>query len=202
MAAALLAGCSSGSDTSEPAQAPVSNVKLTAAQRQHILIETVGPAAFRATIKAPGTVDYDNDQATTVTSPFSGPMTRLLVALGQHVAKGQPLAIVQSADNATAVGAYRKAIVTAANARRIANADRDLAAHNGISAREAQQAQTDAASAEADREAARQALVALGVSPGTARLTGGGAVIRSPIAGTVVDRPVTPGQLLQGGPTA
>ena len=64
---------------------------------------------------------------------------RILVALGQPVTKGQPLALVQSADYATAVGAYRKAAVTAANARRLANADRDLAAHNGISAREAAQ---------------------------------------------------------------
>src|SRR6185503_20818863 len=124
--------------------------KLTAAQRQHIRIETVAPASFQRTIVAPGTVDYANDQATTVTSQFTGPLTRLLVSLGQHVAKGQPLAIVQSADYASAVGTYRKAVVTAANARRIANTDRDLAAHNGISAREAEQAQTDAASAEAD----------------------------------------------------
>ncbi|HEX4736427.1 MAG TPA: efflux RND transporter periplasmic adaptor subunit [Allosphingosinicella sp.] len=206
VAAALLAGCSSGGDTPEAAQAQPSNFRLTAAQRQHIRIETVAPASFRPTIVAPGTVDYDNDQATVVTSQFTGPLTRLLVALGQHVAKGQPIALVQSADYATAVGTFQKAVVTAANARRIANADRDLAAHNGISAREAAQAQTDAASAEADREAARQALAALGVDPRAVPVQAGrapaGAIIRAPIAGTVVDRPVTPGQLLQGGTTA
>src|SRR6185312_10435108 len=58
---------------------------------------------------------------------------------------------------------YRQTIeapgaVASANARRVAAADRDLAAHNGISEREAAQAQTDAASAEADRVAALQAL--------------------------------------------
>lgn len=206
-AAALLAGCSSGGDTSEQATPQVSNVRLTAAQRQHIRIETVAPAAFRRTIAAPGTVDYDNDQATTVTSQFTGPLTRLLVSLGQHVAKGQPIALVQSADYASAVGTYRKAVVAAANARRIANADKDLAAHNGISAREAQQAQTDAASAEADRDAALKSLAALGVDAGTIRAAQIGrspaaAVIRAPIAGTVVDRPTTAGQLLQGGTTA
>lgn len=203
----LLAGCSSGGDTSEQATPQVSNVRLTAAQRQHIRIETVAPAAFRRTIAAPGTVDYDNDQATTVTSQFTGPLTRLLVSLGQHVAKGQPIALVQSADYASAVGTYRKAVVAAANARRIANADKDLAAHNGISAREAQQAQTDAASAEADRDAALKSLAALGVDAGTIRAAQIGrspaaAVIRAPIAGTVVDRPTTAGQLLQGGTTA
>jgi cobalt-zinc-cadmium efflux system membrane fusion protein len=198
-ASALLAGCSSGGGDSDNAQAPVANVALTRDQLAHIRLYTITPASFTRTVKAPGTVDYDNDQATTVVSPFNGPVTRLLVALGQHVAKGQPIAIVQSADYASAVGAYRKALVTAHNARRIAATDRDLAAHSGISAREAAQAQTDAASAEADRDAAQQALVALG---GDVRHSGrGGAVIRAPIAGTVVDRPVTPGQLLQGGTT-
>ena len=58
---------------------------------------------------------------------------------------------------------------TAANARRLANADRDLAAHNGISAREAAQAQTDAASAEADRDAALQSADGDGSRPGNGR---------------------------------
>ena len=117
------------------------------------------PALYRRTgrlspaIEAPGTVDFDNNQATSVVSPFTGPVTRIFVALGQPVAKGQPLAAVASADVANAVAAYRKAAVGAANARRVAAADRDLAAHNGISEREAAQAQTDAASAEADRVA-------------------------------------------------
>ncbi len=206
IAAALLAGCSSGDTGSDNVQAQVDNVGLTAAQRQHIHLYTVQPAAFMRTVQAPGTVDFDNDQATTIVSPFNGPVTRLLVSLGQHVGKGQPVAIVQSADYASAVGAYRKAVVTAANAHKLAAADRDLAAHSGIPAREAAQAQTDAANADADRIAAQQALAATGADPGTihgiqAGRLPGGAVIRAPIAGTVVDRPVTPGQLLQGGTT-
>src|SRR4051794_28691057 len=195
----LLAGCSSAKD--EPVGAPaaiVANVRLTAAQRAHIRIETVAAGTFSRTITAPGTVDYDNDQATTILSPFNGPVTRMLVSLGQNVARGQPVALVESADYAAAVGGYRKAAVTAANARKVAAADRDLAAHNGISQREAAQAQTDAASAAADRDAALQALVALGGNP---RSLHAAAIIRSPIAGTVVDRPVTPGQLLQAGAT-
>ncbi|MEA3049030.1 MAG: rane fusion protein heavy metal efflux system [Sphingomonadales bacterium] len=205
-ASALLAGCSAATSQPDNAQAPVANVTLTRDQLRHIHLYTVTGSAFTRTIKAPGTVDYDNDQSTTVVSPFNGPVTRLLVALGQRVAKGQPIAIVQSADYAAAAGAYRKAVVTANNARRIAAADRDLAAHDGIAAREAAQAQTDAASAEADRAAALHALTASGVDPGTIGAIGAGrissgAVIRAPIAGIVVDRPVALGQLLQGGTT-
>ena len=205
-AASLVAACSSPKDEPDSAPPQATNVRLTEAQRSHIRIETVARGAFGRTVAAPGTVDYDNDQATIVTSPFNGPVTRMLVSLGQHVGKGQPLAIVNSADYASAIGTYRKAVVAAANARRVADADRDLAAHEGISQREAAQAQTDAAGAAADRDAALQAVVALDADPGTIRgIQAGrnpghaGAVIRAPIAGTIVDRPVTPGQLLQAG---
>jgi cobalt-zinc-cadmium efflux system membrane fusion protein len=203
--ALALAGCSSSPDENSAAPA-VANVRLTKAQRAQIQLYTVAPAGYRQKVQAPGTVDFDNDQATAVVSPFTGPVTRILVALGQHVAKGQPLALVQSADYATAVGAYRKAVVAAANARRVANADRDLAAHNGISEREAAQAQTDAASAEADREAALQSLLAMGVDRGTVGravagnpAAGFAGVIRAPVSGVIVDKTVTPGQLLQAG---
>jgi membrane fusion protein, heavy metal efflux system len=208
MLALALAGCSSSPDGNSATPA-VANVRLTKAQRAHIQLYTVVPVGYRQKVQAPGTVDFDNDHATSVVSPFTGPVTQIFVALGQHVTKGQPLALVQSADYATAVGAYRKAVVAAANARRVASADRDLAAHNGISEREAAQAQTDAASAEADREAALQSLLSMGVDRGTiTRATAGSpsaglaGVIRAPVSGVIVDKTVTPGQLLQAGSTA
>ena len=203
-----LAACSSSPDADNAAATVVANVRLTKAQLGHIQLYTVVPIGYRQTIDAPGTVDFDNDQATSVVSPFTGPVTRILVAQGQHVAKGQPIALVESADYAAAIGAYRKAVVTAANARRVATLDRDLAAHNGISQREAAQAATDAASADADRDAALQALMSMGVDRGTVRraLAGNASasvtgVIRAPVSGIIVDKQITPGQLLQAGST-
>lgn len=208
LAMLVLAACSSSAKDSDSAANAVANVKLTKAQRSHIQLYTVEPVGFRQTVKAPGTVDFDNDAATAVVSPFTGPVTRILVALGQRVGKGQPLALVESADYAAAVGTYRKAVVAAANARRIANTDRDLAAHNGISEREAAQAATDAASAEADRNAALQSLVSMGVDRRTiARALAGSpsaglvGAIRAPVSGIVVEKQITPGQLLQAGTT-
>jgi membrane fusion protein, heavy metal efflux system len=198
LALLLAAGCSSSPDADASATNVVANVKLTKAQRAHIQLYTVVPVGYRQRIEAPGTVDFDNNQATAVVSPFTGPVTRIFVALGQPVAKGQALAAVASADVANAVAAYRKAAVGAANARRVAAADRDLAAHNGISTREAAQAETDAASAEADRLAAFQALASMGASPGSG-LSG---IIRAPVSGVVVEKDITPGQLLQAGSSA
>ena len=205
LAALALNACSPSSDEAADNGAAVTNVRLTKEQLRHIRLYAIAPVAYRQRIAAPGTVDFDNDQSTAVLSPFNGPVTKTLVVLGQHVTKGQPLALVQSADYASALGTYRKAVVAATNAERLAAADRDLAAHNGISARENEQAQTDAASAIADRKAALQALVSLNVDPSTIAAARAGrtaiaaAVIRSPVAGIVVDKQVTPGQLLQAG---
>jgi len=196
-ALALVAGCSSP-DENNNAAATVANVRLTKAQLSHIHLYTVVPVGYRQKVEAPGVVDFDNDQATSVVSPFTGPVTRIFVALGQQVVKGQPLAAVASADVANAVAAYRKAAVASANARRVAAADRDLAAHNGISEREAAQAQTDAASADADRVAALQALASMGANPGS----GLNGIIRAPVSGVIADKTVTPGQLLQAGSSA
>src|SRR6185437_9479987 len=102
-------------------------------------------------------------------SPISGPVTRLLVQPGQQVAKGQALAMVDSPDFASTLSAYAKALATAKTARQVADADRDLAQHNGVSAREAAQAQTDAANAEADRDAALRAVTALNIDPKVVR---------------------------------
>lgn len=203
------AGCSAPVDhDTASAQVTASNVTMTAAQRQHIRLHTVAPSTFGKTVETTGVVDFDNDRATAVLAPFSGPVTRLLVSPGDKVKKGQVLAIVDSPDFAQAVSTYRKALVTARNARRLADMDKDLVQHDGVAPREEQQAQTDAANAEADRDAAMQALASLGVdAQAIRRIQAGQPVsriegsIRAPVAGTVVEKLITPGQLLQAGST-
>jgi cobalt-zinc-cadmium efflux system membrane fusion protein len=208
-ALAALSGCSSKSDPTGQAMADTPHdVTMTAVQRQHIHLHTVASSSFHRAIETTGVVDFDNDQATSVLAPFSGPVSRLLVSPGDKVRKGQPLALVDSPDFSAAINGYRKALITARNARRLADTDKDLVQHEGVSQREAEQAQTDAVSAEADRDAALQALVALDVDAGTIKaikagrpVTSAQGIIRAPIAGTVVEKLITPGQLLQAGST-
>jgi cobalt-zinc-cadmium efflux system membrane fusion protein len=203
------AGCSSqGAGNAPEATSTASDVTLTAAQRQHVQIETVASTTFRRSIDTTGVVDFDNDQATSVLAPFSGPVSRLVASLGERVSKGQELATVSSPDFAAAFAAYRKALATAATARHLADLDKDLLQHQGVSEREEEQAQTDADNAESDRAAALQALLALNVDPQTikdiqenrpvARMEG---TIRAPIAGIVVEKLITPGQLVEAGTT-
>jgi len=204
-----LTGCAPKiDDNSQAASVTASNVTLTSAQRQNIHLYTVAAAQFRKTIETTGAVDFDNDQATSVLAPFSGPASRLLVSPGDQVKKGAALALVDSPDFAAAVSTYSKALATARTNRRLADLDKDLLEHHGVAQREQDQAETDAINAEADRDAALQALVSLQVDQQTVKeiqegrpISHPGAVIRSPIAGTVVEKLITPGELLQAGTT-
>jgi cobalt-zinc-cadmium efflux system membrane fusion protein len=205
----LIDGCSPRVESATPTPSIVaSNATLTADQRQNIHLATVEATEFHKTIDTTGTVDFDNDQATIILAPMSGPVTKLLVSVGDKVTAGQPLAEVDSPDFAAAISAYRKALSTAKITKQLADQDAQLFEHHGVSLRESEQAKIDAANAQADSEAALQQLISLKVpADALAAIKGGKAIpsikgiIRSPIDGTVVDRAATPGELLQAGTT-
>ncbi|HEX3800778.1 MAG TPA: efflux RND transporter periplasmic adaptor subunit [Verrucomicrobiae bacterium] len=206
--AAIVAGCSRTSETAEPSAPASTNVTLTAAQRQRVQLQTVKSSKFHRTIDTSGTVGFDNDQATTIIAPISGPVAKILVSLGAEVKAGDPLALVDSPDFATAISGYRKALATSTNTRRIADLDEDLFKHGALARSALEQAQTDAVNADADTEAALQQVHALGVNDRAIEdlrkhviSTNLPAAIRSPLDGTLVERLVSPGQLLQAGTT-
>jgi cobalt-zinc-cadmium efflux system membrane fusion protein len=185
-----------------------SNVTLTPAQAGRIHVATVTVQAYRPVVQTTGTVAFNGDRSTQVLAPVSGPITRILVNPGAVVQKGEALATVTSPDFAAATAAYRKAQAAYLNAQRIADLDAQLFRNDAIARRELEQAQTDAAAAAADRDAAIEQMRALGVdeaSISAVRENRAGAptqaVIRAPIAGTVVEKLVNPGQLIQAGST-
>ena len=181
---------------------------LTETQRTRIHLEPVVKVSFRPSVNVSGTVAFDGDHSTQVLAPISGPVSRILVEPGAQVTAGQPLAYVSSPDFAADLAAYRKANAAAINLTRIAVRDSTLFANDALARQDLEQAQTDAASALADRDAALDQLRAIGVdSAGIAAIRDNRntaisqGVIRAPLAGTVVERLITPGQLLQAGQT-
>lgn len=176
----------------------------TAQALRGVRTEPVTLSAFQRTVDATGTVAFNQNLSTQVLSPISGPVSRILVTVGDRVNPSQAMATVSSPDFAADVSALRKADATARNTQRIADLDAQLFKNDAIARRDYEQAQTDAINAAADRDAAIQQLRALGVDDKTiAAIREGqgvpnlGGVIRSPIHGTVVEKLVSPGQLLQ-----
>jgi membrane fusion protein, heavy metal efflux system len=204
---ALLASCGGGAPDPQKRARPA-GLTLAPDQLARVRVAAVGASSFRRTVETTGTVAFDADRATQVLAPISGPVSRLLVSVGAHVTAGEALAIVASPDFAAAVSAYRKGDASARNARRIADRNRELFANDAIARRDLEQSETDAVSAEADRDSALQQLRALGLGDAALEdirqgraVASAGAVLRSPIDGTVVEKLVTPGQLLQAGTT-
>jgi cobalt-zinc-cadmium efflux system membrane fusion protein len=207
-AVTAVVGCSAGG-RGHPEQGDAPPGTLTPAQRARLELAPVAPSTFRPTTEVTGTVAFNGDISTQVISAISGPVTRILVEPGARVTPGQALALVSSPDYAADVATYRKAEATAANLQRIADLDVQLFKNDALARREMEQAETDAATAAADREAALEQLRALGVDSAgidaikqhRAVAAGPQGVVRAPIAGTVVERLVTAGQLLQAGTT-
>jgi cobalt-zinc-cadmium efflux system membrane fusion protein len=190
-------------DSSKPRE-----LRLTAEQRGKVRLEQAAVSSFHRTIETTGTVAFDQNRATQVLAPISGPVSRLLVEVGARVGRDQALAVVASPDFAADVSALRKAEATAKNARRVAELDEQLWKNDAIARRDMEQAETDAVAAEADRDSALQQLRDLGVDAKTLAdiaqnrpAYNAGGTIRSPLAGTVVEKLITPGQLLQAGTT-
>ncbi len=183
-------------------------VVLDSAQQAQIRTETARAVSFTGSVVTTGTVAFNGDHSTAVLSPVSGPVSRILVQPGAHVGRGQALATVASPDFADALANYRKSETALRNAQRIATLDEQLFANDALARRDLDQARTDLASAAADRDAAASQLRALGVDDQSIAAIregrpapGAAAAIRSPIAGTVVERTITPGQLLEAGAT-
>jgi membrane fusion protein, heavy metal efflux system len=200
------AGCGGRAETNR--EAAHAAFGLTPEQRARIHVAPVASDSFSPAVEVTGTVAFDGNHSTQVLAPISGPVVRLLVELGARVTAGQGLAFVSSPDFAAAVAQYRKALAAAVNTRRIADQDEQLWKNDAIARRDLEQAQTDAAQAAADRDAALTQLKSIGVDSASAAAVQEGrpveapqGLIRSPIDGVVVERLVTPGQLLQAGTT-
>lgn len=201
-------GASASPPTSAGTDAIAGTVMVPPGQLAKLHIEPVVTSKFRPTIQATGTAQFDADVSTQVLAPISGPVTRILAEPGASVRAGQALALVASPDFATTVADFRKAQATWVQAKRVADLDEQLWKNDAIARRDLEQAQTDAVAAAADRDAALQQLRALGVDDASiAALRDNKEVpalqgaIRAPITGTVVERLINPGQLLQAGST-
>jgi cobalt-zinc-cadmium efflux system membrane fusion protein len=130
------------------------------------------------------------------------------VDTGVQVVAGQPLLYVASADITGAIAAYRKARNRLDLARHNLDRNRDLLEHKAISQRDYEAVQADYNDAETDVETSLQALHIFGVTTQDVQQAEQQNVpirpelpMRSPIAGTIVQKLVSPGQVIQAGTT-
>ncbi|HVW72710.1 MAG TPA: efflux RND transporter periplasmic adaptor subunit, partial [Rhizomicrobium sp.] len=151
-------------------------------------------------------VATDDDTSTQVFSPFTGQVMKIAVRAGDHVNKGQVLATVAASEAIQSESDLIAARIAARNAD--ANEARQHALYNDGSAalKDWQQAQADQATATGALIAARGKLHALGFADSQIHAMemqskdhafAPPAELTAPIAGTVIQRLVGPGQFVQ-----
>jgi membrane fusion protein, heavy metal efflux system len=142
-----------------------------------------------------GELRVDEGRYAQIGSPVAARAMRLLAGSGEQVRAGQPLAELQSTELGKARADLAMAGSRAELATRTLTRKRDLAAERIVPEREVQEAESQVSVAEAEVQAARSALQALGASD-PAGADPSRFLLRTPIPGTVIDRVVAVGQMV------
>jgi len=191
----------------------------TPAEWASLTIQPVTERAFRAEHVTEGKIAVDEDRSTPVFSPYAGRVTKLLARAGDSVKQGQPLFVIEAADTVQAQNDFIAAMTGLNKARSALDLAqlqnkraKDLFEGKAVPLKDFQQAeatliqaQNDLRSTETALEAARNKLRILGLTDDAiSAFQEKGRInpettIFAPIAGTVVQRKIGPGQYVNSG---
>ncbi|MFT3924880.1 MAG: efflux RND transporter periplasmic adaptor subunit [Myxococcales bacterium] len=195
----LLWGCQDEEPPKPPRKLTQGAVTLSGASLDYVRVEPVAKPS--ATVQRPllSRVSFDEQRVAVLGAPVSGRVAAVHVVTGSVVKPGDALLTIHSGD----VAAVRSQLAQAKEARALAEqraARASLLVTQGAgSEAESQEANTALASARTEEQRANAALGALGGATSSAT----DYVLKSPIAGTVVERNVEVGNAVgadQGQP--
>ena len=215
-----ISGATQGhSEVSSQSRKGLQRYTPTPAEWASLTIQPVTERAFRAEHVTEGKVAVDEDRSTPVFSPYAGRVMKLLARPGDSVTQRQPLFVIEAADTVQAQNelvAAMTALNKAKSALDLAQIQdtraKDLFEGKAVPLKDYQQSQAtliqtqnDLRSSQTALEAARNKLRILGFTDEAIsafqekRSINPATTIFSPIAGTVVQRRVGPGQYVNSG---
>jgi cobalt-zinc-cadmium efflux system membrane fusion protein len=177
---------------------------LSSDQMSHIQVVTITQGPMARILRLSGAVEYNDFKTTPVIAQVGGPVSRVMVVQGEHVNAGQALLYVASPDYSLLRASYLKARDAFQLADKFYLRAQDLYAHKAIAEADLEQAESTRTQAKADFESSADAIRILGIAdPETivAKPPSAEIPLFSPVAGEVVDRQCSPGQLLAAGAT-
>lgn len=197
----VLTGCKRGemdnSAASSPPAPAVKDGEVTFAvgspQLDSIAVETAEPRTV-AVRHLSGRLYWDDEVTVRIFTPVGGRVSTVLKDLGQTVAAGDALTEIDSPDFGQALAAARTAIANLAQADKENTRAKELYAHGAAAQKDVEAAEAAYQAALAERDRSEAVLANYG---GSDRSTNELYLLRSPLAGTVVDKNINPGQELR-----
>jgi cobalt-zinc-cadmium efflux system membrane fusion protein len=206
-------------DVSSQTRRTTNRYRPTEQEWANLVVAQVGQTSFRPERTTEGKIALNDERATPIFSPYSGRVTKLLVKPGERVTRGQPLFTIEATDTVqglndlmSAASAKNKAVSQLNLVQTILVRNRSLYDAKAVPLRDLQEAENDLISAQNDiratdaaLEAARNRVRLLGRSDeeiSTFQNTGkinAELTVVAPLAGTIVQRKVGPGQYLSAG---
>jgi membrane fusion protein, heavy metal efflux system len=180
-------------------------LELNEKQLGSIAVGPVGEHLFPQEKEAYGNIDYDEDRAVQVFTPYQGRIIEALPQLGDEVQKGQVMFTIESPDliqaESTLIAAAGVLDLTSRALRRA----RDLYAKQALAQKDLEQAESDQQTAEGALKAARDAVRIFGKTDEdmdrmiAQRKVDRELIVTSPISGRVTARNAQPGLFVQPG---
>jgi cobalt-zinc-cadmium efflux system membrane fusion protein len=199
LAALAVAGCKKQdiSQDTGPAAPKVTGDEVEFAagspQLDSITVEAAQPRTV-AIRHLTGRLYWNDDVTVRIFTPVAGRVSAVLADIGQSVSNGAPLAEIDSPDFGQALAATRTAAANLAAADKANARTKDLFAHGAAAQKDVEAAEAAYVAALAEHDRAESVLANYG---GSDTSTNELYRLRSPMAGTVVDKNINPGQELR-----
>jgi cobalt-zinc-cadmium efflux system membrane fusion protein len=192
--ATVVAGCHRETNPEQSPTARVEGDKITfptkAPQLGYLVIE---PAQERtaAAVGLYGRLAWNDDLTVRVYSPVAGRVIAVPVEVNQRVAAGDALASLDSPDFGQALANARTAAGNFAAADKTLTREKELFAHGAAAQKDVEATEAAFVAARAERDRATATLANYG---GSAESTNEIYSLRSPLAGVLVEKNISPGQ--------
>lgn len=197
LSAIILAGCGNPAPETAPAEPVIEKDRITFPANstglegiQSLAIEMQAIPLTRLN----GRLTWNEDRTVRIYTPFAGRVERILVEAGQVVKPGQALAVIASPDFGQAQSDLRRAESDHGLAQKNLQRMRELEQHGVAARKDLQVAEADAARTLAELERTRKRLTLYGAARESVDQS---YTLTSPIAGTIVERNINPGQELR-----
>ncbi|HKW90278.1 MAG TPA: efflux RND transporter periplasmic adaptor subunit [Methylomirabilota bacterium] len=207
--ALLAAGCGDRPSGAPTAAAPATGAPARAADAsppvEEVSLANPEYKTRATTLDTTGKIAFDDEHLVRVTAPATGRVLDVLARPGEVVEPGHRLLVLDCPDLGLAKSDYAKALSDAERTDHALRLARDLFEVKAVSQREIRDAENEARKAVAERERAAWRLRTLGVPEAqladiTARPDAATRmVVTAPRSGVIVERNVSPGQVVAYG---